>query len=53
MSDARQREKDGKAGYNQKELIKQSEPLLQRVEEARQLYRGLQEEVVKERGLRQ
>ena len=53
VSDARQREKDGKAGYNQKELIKQSEPLLQRVEEARQLYRGLQEVVVKERGQRQ
>ena len=34
------------------ELIKQSEPLLQRVEEARQLYRGLQEEAAKEEELR-
>ena len=52
VSDARQREKDGKAGYNHKQLIKQGEPLLQRVEEARQLYRGLQEEAVKEKELR-
>ena len=53
VTDARQREKEGKAGYNQKELIKQGEPLLQRVEEARQLYRELEEEAVKERELRQ
>ena len=53
VTDARQRQKEGKAGYNQIELIKQGEPLLQRVEEARQLYRGLQEEAVKERELRQ
>ena len=52
VSDARQRETEGKASYNHKELIKQAEPLLQRVEEARELYRELQEEAVKEQALR-
>ena len=52
MSDARLREKEGNADYNQKELIKQGEPLLQRVEEARELYQGLQGEALKEKELR-
>ncbi len=52
VADARQREQEGKARYNQKELVKQGEPLLQRVEEARELYRQLQEEAVKEEELR-